>query len=40
MAQTLQFRRDTTTNLASVTGAVGELFVDTTKAFIAVALAE
>jgi hypothetical protein len=31
MAKTLQFRRDTTTNLASVTGAVGELFVDTTK---------
>jgi hypothetical protein len=31
MAKTLQFRRDTTANLASVTGAVGELFVDTTK---------
>jgi hypothetical protein len=31
MSKTLQFRRDTTANLASVTGAVGELFVDTTK---------
>jgi hypothetical protein len=31
MATTLQFRRDTTSNLASVTGSVGELFVDTTK---------
>jgi hypothetical protein len=31
MAKTLQFRRDTTVNLASVTGAEGELFVDLTK---------
>lgn len=31
MAKTLQFRRGTTAELASVTGAVGELFVDTTK---------
>jgi hypothetical protein len=31
MAKTLQFRRDTTGNLASVTGAVGEIFIDTTK---------
>lgn len=36
MAKTLQFRRDTTANLASVTGAVGELFVDTTKDTIVV----
>lgn len=31
MAKTLQFRRDTTANLASVTGSVGEIFIDTTK---------
>jgi hypothetical protein len=31
MAKTLQFRRATTGNLASVTGAVGEIFIDTTK---------
>jgi hypothetical protein len=31
MAKTLQFRRGTTSELSSVTGAVGELFVDTTK---------
>lgn len=31
MAKTLQFRRDTTANLAAVTGAVGEIFIDTTK---------
>lgn len=31
MAKTLQFRRATTANLASVTGAVGEIFIDTTK---------
>jgi hypothetical protein len=31
MAKTLQFRRDTTANLASVTGAVGEIFIDLTK---------
>jgi len=31
MPKTLQFRRDTTANLASVTGAVGEIFIDTTK---------
>ena len=31
MATTLQFRRDTTANLASETGAVGELFVDIDK---------
>jgi uncharacterized delta-60 repeat protein len=31
MAKTLQFRRGTTAELSSVTGAVGELFVDTTK---------
>jgi hypothetical protein len=31
MAKTLQFRRGTTGELSSVTGAVGELFVDTTK---------
>jgi len=31
MAKTLQFRRDTTANLASETGAAGELFVDTSK---------
>jgi hypothetical protein len=36
MATTLQFRRDTTANLASVTGAVGELFVDTDKDTIVV----
>jgi len=31
MPKTLQFRRDTTANLAAVTGSIGELFVDTTK---------
>lgn len=31
MAKTLQHRRDTTTNLASVSGAIGEFFMDTTK---------
>ena len=31
MAKTLQHRRDTTSNLASVTGAAGEIFIDTTK---------
>jgi hypothetical protein len=31
MAKTLQFRRGTTSELDSVTGAEGELFVDTTK---------
>jgi uncharacterized delta-60 repeat protein len=31
MAKTLQFRRGTSSELSSVTGAVGELFVDTTK---------
>ena len=31
MAKTLQFRRDTTANLASVTGAEGEIFIDLTK---------
>jgi hypothetical protein len=31
MPKTLQFRRDTTANLAAVTGSVGELFVDTDK---------
>lgn len=31
MAKTLQFRRGTTTELSTVAGAVGELFVDTTK---------
>ena len=31
MAKTLQFRRGTTAELSSVTGAVGELFVDTEK---------
>jgi hypothetical protein len=31
MAKTLQFRRGTTAELSSVTGAEGELFVDTTK---------
>ena len=31
MAKTLQFRRGTTAELSSETGAVGELFVDTTK---------
>lgn len=31
MPKTLQLRRDTTSNLASVTGAEGELFVDLTK---------
>jgi hypothetical protein len=31
MAKTLQFRRGTTSELSSQTGAVGELFVDTTK---------
>jgi uncharacterized delta-60 repeat protein len=31
MAKVLQFRRGTTAELASITGAVGELFVDTTK---------
>jgi hypothetical protein len=31
MAKTLQFRRGTTTELNAITGAVGELFVDTTK---------
>jgi hypothetical protein len=36
MAKTLQFRRDTTANLASVTGSVGELFVDTTKKTVVV----
>ena len=30
MAKTLQHRRDTTANLASVTGSVGEIFIDTT----------
>jgi len=36
MAKTLQFRRDTTANLASVTGAVGEIFIDTTKKTVVV----
>jgi hypothetical protein len=36
MAKTLQFRRGTTANLASITGAVGELFVDTDKDTIVV----
>ena len=31
MPKTLQFRRGSTTSLAIITGAVGELFVDTTK---------
>lgn len=31
MSKTLQFRRDTTTNLANTIGAQGELFVDTVK---------
>jgi hypothetical protein len=31
MPKTLQFRRDTTANLSSVTGSVGEIFIDTTK---------
>ena len=31
MAKTLQFRRGTTAELSSVTGAIGELFVDTEK---------
>jgi len=31
MAKTLQFRRGTTAELSSVTGAVGEIFIDTTK---------
>lgn len=31
MAKTLQHRRDTTANLASVSGAIGEFFMDTTK---------
>ena len=31
MPKTLQFRRGTTSELSTVTGAVGELFVDTTK---------
>jgi hypothetical protein len=36
MAKTLQFRRGTTGELSSVTGAVGELFVDTTKDVVVV----
>lgn len=36
MAKTLQFRRDTTSNLSSITAAVGELFVDTTKKTVVV----
>ena len=36
MAKTLQFRRDTTANLAAVTGAVGEIFIDTTKKTVVV----
>jgi hypothetical protein len=36
MAKTLQFRRDSTANLASVTGAVGEIFIDTTKKTVVV----
>ena len=36
MAKTLQFRRDTTANLASVTGSVGEIFIDTTKKTVVV----
>jgi hypothetical protein len=31
MAKTLQFRRGSTAELSSVTGAVGEIFIDTTK---------
>src|SRR5210317_1688410 len=31
MAKVLQHRRDTTTNLSSVSGAIGEFFMDTTK---------
>jgi len=31
MAKVLQHRRDTTANLSSVSGAVGEFFMDTTK---------
>ena len=36
MAKTLQFRRDTTANLASVTGSPGEIFIDTTKKTVVV----
>ena len=36
MAKTLQFRRDTTANLASQTGAAGEIFIDTTKKTVVV----
>ena len=36
MSKILQFRRDSTSNLASVTGAVGELFVDLDKDTIVV----
>lgn len=36
MSKTLQFRRYTTANLASVTGAVGELIVDVTKNIVTV----
>jgi hypothetical protein len=36
MAKTLQFRRGTTEELSSVTGSVGELFVDTTKETVVV----
>lgn len=31
MSKTLQFRRGTTSELSTITGAIGELFVDTTK---------
>jgi hypothetical protein len=36
MAKTVQFRRDTTANLAAETGAPGELFVDTSKNVVVV----
>ena len=36
MAKTLQFRRDSTGNLSSVTGSVGEIFIDTTKKTVVV----
>ena len=36
MAKTLQHRRDTTANLASVTGSAGEIFIDTTKKTVVV----
>lgn len=36
MAKTLQHRRDSTANLASVSGAIGEFFMDTTKKTVVV----